>query len=303
MHNSSSRILFPHILTLASALSCAAAEPASPDGRHFPDLRVDPVIETSYSSGGDLGEGSVGLGDMTALMTRVAVPFRIASSERFEWSTGIEWQRWSFGLPQGAAVPNSLQTVNATIGAQWNFADSWTARVELQPGVYSDFEDISGGDFNAPGKLGLIWKVNPTLQLVAQVGVDVRRSNPVLGGIGARWQFADDWTLSLLLPRPQLEYRLVPSTTLFAGASILGGTFRVADDLGTRTGRPELNSQDLEYREIRIGAGVRTRLGDRVTLQAEGGWAVDRRFHYDDANLLLNGDGAPYVGASLSVAF
>ena len=77
----------------------------------------------------------------------------------------------------------------------------------------------------------------------------------------------------------------------------------MAGDFGHTHGQPNLDDQIVNYREIRACAGLRYSLGPRLTAELKGGWMIDRRFHYDDRHLLLNGDGAPYVGAFVNVSF
>jgi hypothetical protein len=64
-----------------------------------------------------------------------------------------------------------------------------------------------------------------------------------------------------------------------------------------------LNDQTITFREIRMGAGLNRLWTQKLTVGIEAGWVVDRRFVYDKANLQLNGDGAPYVGITLSGRF
>src|SRR5580693_2193230 len=46
---------------------------------------------------------------------------------------GVEWQRFSFGVSDSAPVPNVLQQVSAVIGFDYQLADEWLMRVEVQP--------------------------------------------------------------------------------------------------------------------------------------------------------------------------
>ena len=77
----------------------------------------------------------------------------------------------------------------------------------------------------------------------------------------------------------------------------------MARDFGTQQGNAALNNQEVDYREIRTGAGARYALGRALTVEVEGGWMIDRRFDFHERGLLLNGDGAPYVSAFLNFSF
>src|SRR5438094_10649589 len=49
---------------------------------------------------------------------------------------GAEWQRFSFGLPQGAALPNTLQSFSTLIGLDMQFSAPIIVRADTQPGLY-----------------------------------------------------------------------------------------------------------------------------------------------------------------------
>ena len=91
--------------------------------------------------------------------------------------------------------------------------------------------------------------------------------------------------------------------TFFAGATFSGGTYVVADDFGSRRGRSDLDAQPVDFQEVRVGGGLRYTFNDRLGIELGGGWTVDRRYHFRERHLLLNGDGAPYVQLSFGLMF
>lgn len=257
----------------------------------------------SYSAPADLNIGTVNTGEMDAFHTDVSYLLRFKTSETYAWGAGFGWERSGFGLPAGVPLPNTVHALTLKFQNDWKFADQWNLRIDVRPGLFSDLEDIDGGDFNAPLTVGVSYTQSETLMWVAAVNVDFYRDMPIIGGLGVRWKFAEDWTLSLLLPKPTIEYQVNKAVTVFAGGELMGGAYRVAEDLGTRTGRANLDDEIVSYREIRVGAGLRAHLGKGLTVSTEAGWVVDRRFTYDDADLQLNGDGALYFGLSLNARF
>ncbi|MEI8062981.1 MAG: hypothetical protein WCH84_02850 [Verrucomicrobiota bacterium] len=46
-------------------------------------------------------------------------------------------------------VPATLQHASSVIGCDYQVCGQWIVRAELQPGVYSDFAEVTGGDVNA----------------------------------------------------------------------------------------------------------------------------------------------------------
>jgi hypothetical protein len=215
---------------------------------------------------------------------------------------GAAWRRFDFSGSR-ADVPESLSSAALKLGYTRKLSPEWQLWAEIDPGLYSDFEDVSSDDFNVPFGLRAIYAASRDVQWGFALFADPRGSTPVVGGIGVRWKFAPDWTLLAFLPEPRIEYAVSPELSLYAVANIRGGTFRVAEDFGRRRGRPELDNQDLDFREIGAGVGARWKLSPTVSLNASVGWMIDRRFEFDDRDLLLNGDGAPSFQLMLTGAF
>jgi hypothetical protein len=87
---------------------------------------------------------------------------------------GVEWERFSFGLPNAAPLPNTLQRVDAVLGMDYQIDENWLMRLDVSPGVYSDFADVSMDDVNAPFVLGASYLADADLQWFVGLRVDVR---------------------------------------------------------------------------------------------------------------------------------
>jgi hypothetical protein len=217
---------------------------------------------------------------------------------------GAEWERLSFGLPDGAPLPDTLQAVNLVIGLDTQLSDSILIRVEVQPGVYNTgFDDLSD-DFNAPFVAGGSYIFSPNLQLVLGVSVDIERKYPVVPAAGIRWKMASQWLLDAVLPTPRLEFEMNGSLTLYVGANLKQANYRVDDDFGDNTGNARLNHAVLTYTEIRTGAGIDWKISPVVTLTGEVGYQPYREFDFYRADVRYHEDGgAPYGMISLHGAF
>jgi len=257
----------------------------------------------SYSGPARVSAGLARLGQADAFNTSVLYSWQERASADLSWSLGVFWERFGFGVPANAPIPNTVQTLALDIGSSWNITDKWSLRASLRPGLQSDFEDLSASDLNATALIALAYRQSSNLTWLAAVTVDPRRDIPAIGGIGVRWRLAEDWTLSAVLPKPTLEYQIQPDWTVYGGGELVGGAWRVNETFGTRNGRAALNDQTMTYREIRVGAGLTTRWTSHLSVGVEGGWVVDRRFVYNDARLQLNGDGAPYFSVSVTGRF
>jgi hypothetical protein len=294
---------FTLVGALVGAISGALAQ-RPPSGVGGPDdFGGSYSLEFSHSTDAALNRGNTVLGDLDASWLRAGYSVRFDTSPSYSWSVGLQWDHARFDAPAGAPVPEDIYGLSVRLISNWRVNERWFVRSDLRPGLYTDFEDISGGDFNVPVTVAVGYEVNPDLQVLFAVNVDLRREFPVVGGPGVIWRFADGWRLSLLIPRPQIEFTASESVTLFAGGELRATAIRVAEDFGTTVGNPVLNDDQVTYRELRVGGGVRWDLNRRFRLTVEGGYALDRRFEFDRGNVLLNGDGAPYFTVGVSGSY
>jgi hypothetical protein len=260
--------------------------------------------QARFSSAGsaEIAEGSRPLGEMRHTHFAFEGATTLALDRDSAAIVGLGWRRFDFS-GSVADVPDSLSSLALKLGYARTFSPQWSLRAEIDPGLYSDFEDVGSEDVSAPFGLRVMYAASRELQWAFAVFVDPRSSVPVIGGVGARWQFAPQWTLLAFLPEPRVEYAVSDRLRLYAGASMRGGTFRVAEDFGRRRGRPALDGQEVDFREISVGAGARWQLSRTLSAGAAVGWMLDRRFEYEDRDLLLNGEGAPMLSLHLSGSF
>jgi len=207
---------------------------------------------------------------------------------------GFEWERLSFGVPDHAPLPNALQQASLVLGFDYQIADEWLMRVEVQPGVYSDFRDITWRDVDAPLVIGGVYLASPDLQWFLGVRVDARTQYPVLPAAGARWKFSDQWTLDFMLPKPRLEYDLTEKLQLYAGAEIQAGTFAVGQNFGTPRGQPKLDNAIVDYLELHLGSGCSWKITPTITIEAEAGFMPYRSFDFFGPDIVFRSHNAPY---------
>ena len=218
---------------------------------------------------------------------------------------GAEWERFSFGRPEGAPLPDTLQSVGLIMGLDMQFSDSIIVRAEGQPGVYdTEFDNLSWDSFNCPFLVGGTYIYSPDLQLVLGVSVDIERKYPVLPAAGVRWKIASQWLLDAVLPTPRLEYEMSKSVSLYVGANLKQTNYRVPDDFGDSHGIPRLNHTILTYSEVRTGAGLDWKISPIITATGEVGYQPYRNFDFYRADVRYHQDGgAPYGMISLHGAF
>lgn len=287
------------LVVSASSLAAVSVSAQAPDSKYGGAYSA----RFSYSAPADISRGTANLGETEATEMAVRYSARIRVSDTYSYNVGVDYERWGFSMTPGLDAPNTLQGVSLVLGNRWKFADKWTLNLTARPGLYSDFEDISGDDFSVPATVLFSYDLNPQWQLIFGANFQSGRDIPVLPAIGAVWKPTEQWTVALTLPRPNVTYAFDDKLAVFVGGELAGGAYTVGDEFGTRLGDPTLNGERLTYREIRAGAGFRYDVSRKLRLEVEGGWVIDRRFVYEDRDLQFNGDGAPYVRIGLTGSY
>jgi len=263
------------------------------------------ILEDTYVGGGDVQRGpnkSVrDFDENDSIVHLVFTPRTKLGVLRL----GAEWERFSFGLPDHAALPDTLQSVSLVMGLDMQFSDSIIIRAEGQPGVYdTEFDNLGYDNFNLPFLIGGTYIYSPNLQLVLGVSVDIERKYPVIPVAGVRWKIAALWLLEAVLPTPRLQYEMNKDLTLYVGANVKQTSYRVDDDFGSANGIPRLNHAILTYSEIRTGGGFDWKISPSVTFTGEVGYQPYRNFDFYRAEVRYHQDGgAPYGTISLHGAF
>ena len=292
------------LLATCAAFSLAASVFAD-DGNGWWPLSGEFNAEGTYVGGSDVERGPrKAVRDFDEIDSDI----RLVLTPRTKFGVlrlGAEWERFSFGFPQNAALPNTLQSFSAVFGIDMQFSDSIIVRAETQPGVYnSGLGHLFWDDFNMPFVIGGTYIFSPDLQLILGVSVDVERKYPVLPAAGVRWRIAPQWLLDGVLPKPRLVYELNRGVSLYAGATIRESTFRVDDEFGVSHGIPRLNHAVITYSEIRTGAGFDWKISPTITFTGEAGYQPYREFDFYRAEVRYHHDGgAPYGTIALHGTF
>jgi hypothetical protein len=218
---------------------------------------------------------------------------------------GAEWERFSFGLPDNAPLPNTLQSFSTIIGLDTQLSDSILIRAETQPGLYnSGLGHLFWDDFNMPFVIGGTYIFSPNVQLIVGVSVDIERKYPVIPAAGLRWKIGPQWLLDAVMPTPRLQYQFNRNVSLYAGATITEATFRTDDAFGDTHGMPKLNHAVITYSDIRTGAGFDWKISPIITFTGEVGYQPYRQFDFYRADIRYHQDGgSPYGSFSLHGTF
>lgn len=224
-------------LIVAPLLSVHAGDDfATPDGSIPADTTPAPSqIKTSYEFNADaayvgdartnFGDGDKGEVSEASTSSSLVIAPQVDDGPIYRF--GLAFQRYTFGFSKAAPLPDILQSENVVVGMDFQLFNSWLVRVEADPGFYNDGRATGFRDFNVPFSIGGSYIASDVLQWVAGLEVDVNRQIPVFPAIGIRWAVTDSWVLDLILPTPRLEYDWSKNLTLYIGADVDDGTYRV----------------------------------------------------------------------------
>ena len=278
----------------------------SPTAPSTSPLSYELDAESSFFGRGAANAGSKNVGDITEITSSAKFVLSAQVRDTALLRLGVGWLGYFFDPEPKAPIPDTLQAENLEVGADIQVSPAILARIEALPGIYSNARDITSRDFNVPFEIAASYFVSADLILLAGVYVDVNAGTPVFPVIGVHWKLSDKWVIEGMPPRPQIQYNLSDSVTLFAGADLREETFVVDNRFGTTRGIPQLNNAILEYNEIRAGAGLTWKLYKNVTLDIEGGCTPYRRFYYPhvaDGFKVKSEDLVPYLRVGLSALF
>lgn len=277
------------------------------------------TIEGSYDGGVTTQQGDYRRGQVDNVNGHFNYVVSPQIKDGFLLRFGVDAERNSFGLPSQAPLPTTLQSVNAVIGADIAVGEKFLFRIEAHPGVYSDFVNITGSDFDMPVIFGGTYLYSDKLQIILGGEMDLKSDIPFIVVPGFRWQFADKWVLSAIPPKPQVQYELNNAVTLYVGADILDGTYHLNDNFGNNhasvqgPGNANTNGNIVDFTEARVGAGFTWKFMPNLSLDVSGGYIPYRQFDvhpdhigYDISSTTFHnsiGEGAPYAAMGIKGSF
>jgi hypothetical protein len=277
------------------------------------------AMEGSYDGFSNTKQGNASIGGVSNSNSHFDYVVSPQVKDGFLLRFGVDGERNSFSLGPQAPLPNTLQSTNVIIGADMAYGDKIIIRAELHPGIYSDFVHVGGSDFDMPVQLGGTYLYSKDFQIIFGLQIDLKSNYPLIGLPGFRWQFADKWVLSAIPPKPQLQYEVNNSLTLYTGLEILAGTYHLDDQFGSSHGHgpgnnsAQFNGNICDFTELRVGAGFTWKFTPNLSLDVSGGYMPYREFDihpdqigYDRHDTDFHNDigqGAPYAEAGISGSF
>jgi hypothetical protein len=295
------RVCLTALPLLAVGLAPLAGQPASATFR--PALAETFAFKYSWSGEAEVARGAQA-GDVTVNHMEGSFSGRVPLGEKTALAYGAGFSVNEIDAPAVLPLPDRLGELTLNLGVTHRFSQRWSGSAFVRPGFYSDLEDFSSDAFNVPLIAMANYVQSPDLVWIFGAGVNGFSDRVFMPIAGVRWKFAPEWTLNVGFPRLGVSWDANKQLSVFAGASVQGGSYRITENLGVpAAGVNRLANTYVSYREIRLGAGTKWAVTEKVSVSVEAGVMTDRRFEFFDRNYTLNGEAAPYVSISVDGRF
>ncbi|MFT5471595.1 MAG: hypothetical protein ACI8UO_006730 [Verrucomicrobiales bacterium] len=217
------------------------------------------AVANSYFTWSDAADFSSGSGSVSQQEAGLEANVPLFTTEKFRVTGGVRY-RWNQLDFSGAAFPFESQSfelhrVDLPFNVWADFNDRWKLWIRLQPGIYSDFGDVSSDDFilTSLALLSYRWSDSVKIAFGGFYSKDLgeERALPALGLI---FEPSPHWSLALTFPRVELAWS--PNQDwLFTGRAVLSGAgWNITDPQGTG------EDVDLNYRSVSVAIGIDRRL-------------------------------------------
>ena len=178
--------------------------------------------------------------------------------------------------PTATELPARLYS--SALQIQWlkQFNPRWGMALSVTPGVYGDYEHLTGDAFRIPGYAGLKWTYSPTLSFAFGVVYFDREDVGWIPAVGLIWQPTPDLLFDLIPPKPRIAWRFYchdcVEQWLFLGGEFGGGSWQIE-----RTGG--VNDQ-VAIGDYRLLLGLERKRNGWPVSRFEVGWVFGRKVEY-----------------------
>jgi hypothetical protein len=178
-----------------------------------------------------------------------------------------------FGSTASINLPNQLLDLYIDLDWTWRYVNDTAVRLRLQPGTYSDIEQIDASNLRMPIIIEGVKRFNPTTTAVlgasARAGYDV----PFMPSLGVVWQPTPQYRLEALLPKACMLYHLNDRFTVQGDFEWRNTSYNLRESGFTRS--------EITQNDLRIGAGALYSLSDDLHLTADIGYIFNRSIKFD----------------------
>ncbi len=172
----------------------------------------------------------------------------------------------------GGLFPNQVAKVALDAGWALRLEDGYAVQVRAEPGIYSDFDHLSGDSLFYPFSFALIRAFDPSLSAMAGLEIRPEFNLPVMPLVGVVWAIDDDLTLDARCPCSKLNYCLAKDWNTYLALDWANTTYQVSGAVDRFT---------LNY--LKAYWGVTYQLADQALVRAEVGAIFDRTAKYENS--------------------
>lgn len=189
--------------------------------------------------------------------------------------TGIDAGGVFLSTPDAFADPNQVIRLALDVAWTWRFRNGFAVQVGTRPGIYSDFEDLSGDSFYYPFSGALIYSFNDYVSGLA--GLDVR---PDYGRglwplVRLEWVMSPACRLRVGYPENRFTVFWNRRWRTYVGCDWRSDSYRLADD-------ESHNLEAVTFEDIRAYGGIGYSISDELSLNVEGGTVMEREIAFNE---------------------
>jgi hypothetical protein len=212
----------------------------------------------------------------------IKAPVPLFSNENSRLTAGahFRWNSLDFSGPTDPAGTLDLYRLQFPFDYWHSFNDRWKAWGRLEPGLFTDFDDVNGDAFAVTVLALGSYQFNPALS--AAFGVYYSRDlgeDRVLPALGVIWKPDPHWNIGLTFPRASVSYAPTRKWLFTAFAAPGGAGWSVKDD---QTGE----HRRLNYTSWRAGLAAEYQVAQagpaKLWVFVSGGYQFGQEFEVRD---------------------
>jgi hypothetical protein len=249
----------------------APDDPPAPPGQGPPARTYGPPPPPRLAvDGWWIGPSRVGSDDSRLTMSFLSV----SGGKRFTYgwtnlSIRPQFQVLFLGGPTapGPDLPSQVYALTTDFQIEQPVSRQLTFTLGATPGLYTDWQNLSGEAVRVPARLFASYVVSPKLIVIGGAVYTAQPELPIIPAAGLIWKPSDTWRVDLIAPRPRVVYNWSDQLQVYGQFSFDASTYAVRS-----LGRDDL----LEYRDFRVAMGTEWTTKRKVRLYSEVGAAFAR---------------------------
>ena len=240
------------------------------------------AVAGGYISWASDADFSSTLGSLSQWETGVQANVPFFETDKIRLTAGIQYRynrlKFTGALGPLADMDFDLHRVDIPVNFWADLNPRWKLWLRLQPGWYSDFDNVGSDDFilTTLALMSYQWNEKARIAFGGYYSRDLGEPR-LLPAVGFIFEPDPQWSIALTFPRAEVAY--APNRDWFiAGRVFLSGAgWNITDPAGGS------NDVDLDYKSMRIGLGVERRLSGPWWAYLDGGAQMGQEISIEEA--------------------